>query len=252
MQTRSRMLGLAVLICLLGGEVALGQEKPKDDRKKEHPLKEQYKKKLKEAEEAYLKVREEVRKELVAEEKKAQEAVDKARAEMQKALGDLKARRPAIDAYHKAIDELHKVRSLRFELERPKILGLPSMARRVDEGGRLGAKYNGRVDDSLRTQLGLEKGKGQLITSVVKEKAAEKAGLKPHDVLVKLDGKDVPSDFFAFRKLLEGVKGGAEVEAVIVRQGKQQTVKITLPEAKDQPSRVPPKKPVEKPKKTEE
>jgi C-terminal processing protease CtpA/Prc len=249
MNARLCVLGLAFLIAV-GGGASRGQDEKKDEKKPEHPVQETYRKKLREAEEAYLKVRDEVRKELVAEEKKAQEAVDKARAEMNKAFGDLNARKPAIAAYQKAIDELFKVRRLRFECEHPKMIGLPSPAARLAlEGGRLGAKYTGQINEALRTQLGLEKGKGQLITSVVKDRAAEKAGLKVHDVLLKLDGKDVPGDYLGFRKLLEGIKGGdTPVEAVIVRQGKQQTVKITLSEEKDQPSRVRPPR-LERPKK---
>jgi C-terminal processing protease CtpA/Prc len=252
MNARLCVLGLALLIIVAGG-YSRGQDEKKEDKKEEKKpelaLKEKYRQKLKEAEEAYLKVRDEVLKELVAEEKKAQEAVDRAREEMKKVLGDVNARKPALAAYHKAIDELFKVRQLRFEVERPKLLGMPNLAaRRVAEGGRLGAKYTGQINEALRTQLGLEKGKGQLITNVVKDRPAEKAGLKPHDVLLKLDGKDVPADYFGFHKLLEGVKGGdTPVEAVIVRQGKQQTLKITLPEEKGPPSRVRPKK--ERPKK---
>jgi RNA polymerase sigma factor (sigma-70 family) len=78
---------------------------------------------LKEAEKAYLKAREEMRQELLELEKKAQAAVDAAMAEMRKAGTDAVARRKAQAAYNKAQDELNAVRLTRFEVERPKILG---------------------------------------------------------------------------------------------------------------------------------
>jgi RNA polymerase sigma factor (sigma-70 family) len=73
---------------------------------------------LKEAEARYLAVREAMRKELFELEEKAQAAVDRALAEMN---------RPGQDtaALKKAQDELNAIRWMRFEVERPKIIGTP-------------------------------------------------------------------------------------------------------------------------------
>lgn len=45
------------------------------------------------------------------------------------------------------------------------------------------------ADDTLRSQLRLAAGEGLVVTDVVADSPAATAGIKPHDVLVKLDGK---------------------------------------------------------------
>lgn len=85
---------------------------------------------------------------------------------------------------------------------------------------------------TLRQQLGLAKNAGLVIDKVSDDSSAGKAGLKAHDVLVQIDGKSVPSDVAAFRKLLAAMPPAAIVDVVVVRQGKQETIKgLMLPAA---------------------
>jgi len=68
---------------------------------------------------------------------------------------------------------------------------------------------------------------------VTPDSAAAKAGLKPHDILLELDGKPVPSSPDEFRKALDAIKADKPVDAVVMRKGKKETVKgLSLPEAK--------------------
>jgi S1-C subfamily serine protease len=100
------------------------------------------------------------------------------------------------------------------------------------QDGRLGVMVD-KPGDALVDQLGLTKGKGLIIQDVRPDSAADKAGLKTHDVIVEFNGKPVPDEAREFARLVEEVKPNTPVDAVVVRKGQQQTVKgITLPEAR--------------------
>jgi hypothetical protein len=86
------------------------------------------------------------------------------------------------------------------------------------------------VGDDLRTQLDLEG--GVLVTDVSPGGPAEKAGLKKSDVILKMDGKAVkgPDDLAG---VMSGAKAGQEMTLVVLRKGKEQTLKVTLAERKE-------------------
>jgi Zn-dependent protease with chaperone function len=112
--------------------------------------------------------------------------------------------------------------------------GHPGMAFGFDRGGhgRLGVMVR-PPSETLTEQLDLPKGQGLVVESVQADSAAAKAGLKPHDVLLELNGKAVPDDPREFVKQLNDVKANTAVDAVVLRKGKKETVKgLTLPEAK--------------------
>jgi membrane-associated protease RseP (regulator of RpoE activity) len=99
-----------------------------------------------------------------------------------------------------------------------------------------------KPSDTLADQLELPKDQGLVVRAVAADTAAANAGLKPHDILLELDGKAVSSDPEEFHKLLENIKAGATVDAVVLRKGKKETVKgLTLPETKaGAPGFIPP------------
>ena len=70
-------------------------------------------------------------------------------------------------------------------------------------------------DAALAAHLGLKKDEGRLVSKIDKDSPAARAGLKPLDVLVAIDGKAVPS----------------AVEVVFVREGKRQTVRLSAPDS---------------------
>jgi len=101
--------------------------------------------------------------------------------------------------------------------------------------GRLGVGVHG-PGEALVDQLGLPKGEGLVVGEVRAGSPAAKAGLRANDILLKLGGKAVPSDAARFRDLVEGIEPNAPVDAVILRKGKQQTLKgLTLPAVKKRP-----------------
>jgi len=85
------------------------------------------------------------------------------------------------------------------------------------------------VDSSLAAQLGLKEDTGVLVGHVVDDSPAEKAGLKEHDVILKLDKESVqgPSDFV---KRIQAHKKGDKVKLELLRGGKRQEIEATLGE----------------------
>jgi membrane-associated protease RseP (regulator of RpoE activity) len=86
---------------------------------------------------------------------------------------------------------------------------------------------------TLAEQLDLPKGQGLVIRQVLPDSAAAKAGLKPHDLLLELDGKAIPNRVEELTRLMAAHKADAMVEVLVLRKGKKESIKdVKLPEAK--------------------
>jgi serine protease Do len=72
---------------------------------------------------------------------------------------------------------------------------------------------------------------GVYVQNVVEGSSAEKAGLKPGDRIVEFDGKNIMS-FSEFKKELNKHEVGETVELVVVREGREKTLKVYLSEYK--------------------
>ena len=83
------------------------------------------------------------------------------------------------------------------------------------------------LSDGTRAALGLEEGEGILIERVADGQAADDAGLKAGDVLLELGGHTVDSSS-SLARALERAGAGSQVEIMILRAGKRQTVAATL------------------------
>lgn len=95
------------------------------------------------------------------------------------------------------------------------------------------------VYDALRSQLKLPEHQGVLITSVAKDGAAEKAGIKVHDILMKLDGEPILGSAEFQRRLLV-MKPDQKVSVQRISGGKTDDVIVTLsatPPPDDPPKR---------------
>lgn len=96
---------------------------------------------------------------------------------------------------------------------------------------RLGITVS-KPNETLADQLDLPKGQGLVISAVENGSAAEKAGLKAHDILLELNDKPVSSDMASLTKLLKGIKGGEESWAMVLRKGRNETIKgLKLPKS---------------------
>jgi hypothetical protein len=100
-------------------------------------------------------------------------------------------------------------------------------------GGReLGVKVQ-EVGETLRDQLGLKENEGVLVTEVKPGSIADRAGLKEHDILVKLEGKPV-TDRWQFRADILTALGKPEFDVELLRAGKRQTMKVKTSAKKDE------------------
>ncbi len=100
------------------------------------------------------------------------------------------------------------------------------------------------ITDDIRQAMDLKSLSGVLVSDVVKDTPAEKAGLKSGDVIIEFDGKNV-EDASSFKVMVAQTDVNRSVILKIIREGneKKLTVKIgeypdevsVTPEAKDEP-----------------
>ena len=107
------------------------------------------------------------------------------------------------------------------------------VAESLIEEGRLVRGYLGvRIQDltpELAEGLGLRSAQGALVTEVLPETPAEKAGLQEGDVILKV-GDQAVGDADALRLLIARNRPGKRVKLQIAREGKIRTIEITLAE----------------------
>jgi hypothetical protein len=126
-------------------------------------------------------------------------------------------------------------------------LGNPGFGR-VPERFRLGIRLE-KLSPLVVDQLGLDAGRGVAISSVVEGSPAEKAGLKPHDIVLEFAGKAVGENTEDLVRQVNDVKAGDKVDIVVLRKGKKvelKGVEIPAPQApaRPAPGRLPEFKPL--------
>jgi len=119
-----------------------------------------------------------------------------------------------------------------------------NMARQVMDQlvrrGRLTRGYLGvavqEVTPALARGLGVSTtARGIVIGDVAPDSPAERAGLRRGDVVLAVDGKPV-DDVGHFRNLIAGTAPGTPLKLTILREGREQTLEVTVGEA---PERAP-------------
>ncbi|MFS8111815.1 Do family serine endopeptidase [Rhizobium jaguaris] len=88
------------------------------------------------------------------------------------------------------------------------------------------------VTDDVANSLGLDSAKGALVAGVIKGGPVDNGSIKAGDVILKFDGKDV-DEMRDLPRVVAESPVGKEVDVVIMRDGKQQTVKVTLGRLED-------------------
>ena len=83
------------------------------------------------------------------------------------------------------------------------------------------------LPEAVAAQLPVEKGTGLLVTFVAKDSPAEKAGLAPNDVLVRLD-EHILVNAAQLQTVIENRKEGDPAKLVFYRKGQEQTASATL------------------------
>ncbi len=97
--------------------------------------------------------------------------------------------------------------------------------------GYLGIRMD-NVKEGVAEFFGLAKGGGIIISEVVEDSPAEKAGLKKDDIILKIDGKDI-KDKQGFKNTIGFLEPGTRVTLVIFRDGKEKKVKVKLASLED-------------------
>lgn len=94
------------------------------------------------------------------------------------------------------------------------------------ERGALGV-YIDQLTPDMAKSMGLEDTEGVVITDVMKDSAAEKAGMKRYDVVIEFEGEKLkaPNEL---RNRVAMLKPGTDVNLVIIRDGKRKDVTAQL------------------------
>ncbi|MBH0236720.1 Do family serine endopeptidase [Methylobrevis albus] len=84
-----------------------------------------------------------------------------------------------------------------------------------------------QVTDELAESLGIGAARGALIAGVTAGGPAETAQIKPGDVVVSFDGRPI-GEMRELPRIVANTPIGKEVDVVILRQGQEETLKVTL------------------------
>jgi serine protease Do len=98
--------------------------------------------------------------------------------------------------------------------------------------GWLGVRIQ-QVTDNLAESLDLGTAHGALIAGLDDKGPAKPAGMQPGDVVVKFDGKDV-KEMRDLPRIVADTPVGKEVDVVVVRKGKEQTLRVTIGRLKEE------------------
>lgn len=97
--------------------------------------------------------------------------------------------------------------------------------------GWLGVRIQ-QVDDQIAESLGLGRARGALVAGVDDKGPAKPAGVKPGDVIVRFDGKDVKRST-DLPRIVASTPVGKEVDVSVIRKGKEERLKVTLGRLED-------------------
>ena len=98
--------------------------------------------------------------------------------------------------------------------------------------GWLGVKIQ-TVTPDMADALGLEKGKGALVSEVVEDSPAERSGLKTGDLIVKFDNRSI-NKMVELPKFVAETPVGSTVMVQILRDGKPVTLKARIDELEEE------------------
>lgn len=88
------------------------------------------------------------------------------------------------------------------------------------------------VTDDIADSLGLDTAKGALVAGVIKGGPVDDGSIKAGDVILKFDGKTV-SEMRDLPRVVAESPVGKQVDVVVLRDGKEQTVHVTLGRLED-------------------
>jgi serine protease Do len=109
--------------------------------------------------------------------------------------------------------------------------------------GRVSRGYIGvylrEIDADLQRSLDLPVDRGALVQDVTDGSPASRAGLKPYDVILSFDGRNIASDD-TLVKAISGHAPGTTAQLRVLRDGREQTIAVKLAERPAAGAAVPP------------
>ncbi|MCB1461134.1 MAG: PDZ domain-containing protein, partial [Nitratireductor sp.] len=88
------------------------------------------------------------------------------------------------------------------------------------------------VTEEIAETLGMGEARGALVGDVVRDGPADSAGIKPGDVVLKFDGKDI-EEMRDLPKIVADTPVGKEVDVVVLRKGDEQTLQAKVGRLED-------------------
>jgi len=97
--------------------------------------------------------------------------------------------------------------------------------------GFIGVKFQPMTQD-LADASGLDKVRGAFVIIAQKNSPAEQAGIKPGDIILAIDGKNI-NEASEIAPIVAATPIGNTVDVVISRNGKEQTIKVKIGKVND-------------------
>lgn len=88
------------------------------------------------------------------------------------------------------------------------------------------------IDDKLKEVLGLKSRKGAMIQTVESGMPADKAGLKPFDIIIEINGQSIEDNNDLLFKIAE-IRPGTKVDLIVIRDGEEQNFSVKLTKVDD-------------------
>jgi C-terminal processing protease CtpA/Prc len=150
----------------------------------------------------------------------------------QKVDGKIQAKLAALQDRLEAAQERAVIAAQQAETPRARVFLNGEDFSTADETGWLGVTPEDISADRAK-ELKLSAARGVYVSDVEKDSPAEKAGLKPGDVITEFNGQHVEG-VTQFRRLVRETPPGHSVAIVVSRDGKSQTLNATLSTMTDQ------------------
>lgn len=108
-----------------------------------------------------------------------------------------------------------------------------NIERQLKENGKVTRGYLGIYGQNMTSDMAqllqLKNNQGVIVASVEKGSPADKAGIKSHDVLLKMNGRKIES-YDSFRNEVAMLMPGSKVQLLVLRDGDTREITITLAE----------------------